>query len=346
MECPSCTFQNMPGLTACVRCATLLDLSNVEFMPARASRGRAARRAQAAARSVRQTAADAALAVERRVPLGVTFGSVSAAQLLHCLVPGLPQIRAEFPPLRLLGWAVLGVWVLFLALAGLFVGTTFSTLLYFGLLSIHGFSISLLFSRSLQPVSIGRRFMFGIGVYICLLALYGPALAAARSVAVVVPVNNLRPSRLIHNDDVLLRTGRWTRPSSFNRGDIVVARIIRRNYGGLIVQEGLNIDRVVGVPGDVVESIDGMLSVNGSVAPADHQPMSTGGRLPNSTMIVPENTYLILPSMLALAQMPNRADIATALSLYSQEDVLGRVLLRVRPWSGFGRIEASQEPPQ
>ncbi|MBY0262028.1 MAG: S26 family signal peptidase [Phycisphaerales bacterium] len=344
MECPSCTFQNMPGLTSCVRCGTLMDLSGVDVMPVRASSGRAGRRAQAAARSVRQSATDAAHALERRVPLGLTFGDVSAAQLLHCLVPGLPQIRSEFPPLRLLGWAVLGLWLSFLALAGLFVGTTFSTLLCFGLLSIHGFSISLLFTRSLQNVSIGLRFAFGIGVYILLFAVYGPALAGVRSVAVVVPVNNLRVEGAIHNDDILLRTGRWTRPKAFARGDLVVAQIGWRNDGGLIIRGGLNIDRIIGVPGDVVQARDGALVVNDEVAPPDRQPLAGASWLGSGAITVPDSTYLIMPSTLALAPIVNRPDLNGAISLYREDDILGRVILRVRPWSRFGRIDTPAEP--
>lgn len=344
MECPSCTFQNMPGLTSCVRCGTLMDLSGVDVMPVRASSGRASRRAQAAARSVRQSATDAAHAIERRVPLGLTFGDVSAAQLLHCLVPGLPQIRSEFPPLRLLGWAVLGLWLSFLALAGLFVGTTFSTLLCFGLLSIHGFSISLLFTRSLQNVSTGLRFAFGIGIYILLFALYGPALAGIRSVAVVVPLSNLTVEGAIRNDDVLLRTGRWNRPAAFARGDLVVAQIDRIQDGGLIVREGLNVDRVIGIPGDVVVTLNGVLTVNGEPAPRERQPLTGTERLGNGTIVVPQGTYLVIPSTLAVAQFQRSQEINTAISLYRADDILGRVILRVRPWSRFGRIDTSAEP--
>lgn len=344
MECPSCTFQNMPGLTSCVRCGTLMDLSGVDVMPVRASSGRAVRQAQAAARSARRTAAESVRALTGSVPLGVTFGDVSAAQLLFCLVPGLPQIRSELFPLRLLGWAVLGLWCLVLLLAAAFVGTTLSTLLCFALLSVHGFSISLLFTRSLQQVATPLRFGFGVAVYILLLALYGPALSIVRGIATVVPVNHLPPGSVLHNDDVLLRTGRWTRPKTFQRGDVVVAEIVQRNDGGVIVRGGLNIDRVIGLPGDLIELTDGVLSVNGAPVPAELQPLNPAGMPRQGAIRVPDATYAVFPSTLQLNRLQNMPGLLTDLSMYSEDNILGRVILRVRPWSRFGRIDTTAEP--
>src|SRR5215470_12661603 len=36
MECPNCSFQNMPGQVNCVRCQSRLNLATVDYLPPRA----------------------------------------------------------------------------------------------------------------------------------------------------------------------------------------------------------------------------------------------------------------------------------------------------------------------
>ncbi|HVO77120.1 MAG TPA: hypothetical protein VMT60_03960, partial [Candidatus Bathyarchaeia archaeon] len=116
MECPSCTFQNTPGTHNCVRCGTLLDLESVDFIPPRASSGRAARRARGARDAARFWIASGWSDIGRslRIPEST---SINWYQAWWLLVPGLPQIRTRTRGLRLLGFGILLVWTAIVAMA-------------------------------------------------------------------------------------------------------------------------------------------------------------------------------------------------------------------------------------
>jgi hypothetical protein len=340
MECPSCTFQNTPGTRTCVRCSTLLDLAAVEFIPPRASSGRAGRRARAAAQAARFSLVSGLADVGRALHLPETAG-VPWSQVFLAIVPGLPQIRASSPGLRFLGFTILGSWVLVLLLALAFIGTGFATLLSFASISIHCFSISLVLNPLLQGTNLLYRLLAGISIYITVLfCLYWPASHGLRQIAHVLPVNGIRKQRVIANDDVLLYTGGWTRPSHWERGDLVVASIGPATFGHAYVQPGLNVDRIVAVPGDSVKLFKGVLTVNGETPSSDLGPIGPTASLPDAEFEVAPASYVILPSALPWMNPgnigPARDSMLAGLVMVPEESIQGRVIMRVRPWSRAG----------
>lgn len=340
MECPSCTFQNTPGTRACVRCTTRLDLDAVDFIPPRASSGRGGRRARATVHAARFSLLSGLADVGRALHLPETAG-VSWSQLLSALIPGLPQIRARSAGLRFLGWTVLGAWGLVLLIALAFVGTGFSTLLGFACVSIHCFSISLLLTPLLQGTPLLYRLVAGISVYVvALMGLYWPASIGLRRMAQVLPVSGLRKQATLANDDVLLYTGGWTRPSSWKRGDLVVATIAAANHGNAYVRAGFNVDRIVAIPGDAVRMSQGVLTINGEAPVADCAPIGPTGGLPDADFQVGAGTYVVLPSALAWGNQGNVGAVRGAMllnvAILPEDAIQGRVILRVRPWTRLG----------
>lgn len=339
MECPSCTFQNTPGTQSCVRCATRLDLDAIDFIPPRAAIGRNGRRARAAAHAARYSVMSGLADVGRSLRLPETSG-LTWRRLSLAIVPGLPQIRARSAGLRFLGWLVLGCWALMLVLALAMVGTGFSVFLGFACVSVHCFSISLLLTPELQGRTLLFRLVAGVSIYIVvLLGIYWPISLGLRQVAGVLPLNGLRKQPALANEDILLYTGPWTRPSTWSRGDLVVATIGPATFGNAHIREGLNVDRIVGVEGDFVRLEKGVLTINGETPAPEFAPLGSTRDLPDMDLEVPAGTYIVLPTTLQLANQINGAvsnQIISRVAVLVDGEIRGRVILRMRPWTRFG----------
>lgn len=340
MECPSCTFQNTPGTQVCVRCASRLDLDAVGFIPPRASSGRAGRRTRAAVQSARYSFVsgfgDVGRALRAPATSGMTWG-----QMLSAIVPGLPQILARAVGLRVLGWLVLSCWGLLLLLSLGTVGSGYSRFFGFASVSVHCFSISLLLTPQLQGRSLPFRLVAGMGVYAAVLfGVYWPIARGLQRAAGVLPINSLRDQQVLANGDVLLYTGPWTRPSSWRRGDLVVAEIGPASFGHAYIRAGLNVDRIVAVEGDTVRIDKGVLTINGEAPAPGLGPIGSIRNCPDLKLEVPEGAYVVLPSTLAWVNVPNSpalsAEMFNAVAELTEDAIRGRVIMRVRPWARLG----------
>jgi signal peptidase I len=273
---------------------------------------------------------------------------VTWRQLTMALVPGLPQIRAESAGLQFLGWSILGLWGSVLLIAVAFLGSGFSTLMAFACVSIHCFSISLLLTPQLQGTPLAFRLIAGVSVYIVvLLGLYWPASIGLRQIAQVLPINGLRSRTTLANGDILLYTGRWTRPSQWHRGDLVVVSLGGANYANAYVRGGFNVDRIIAGPGDFVRIAKGVLSVNGEAPPPEFSPIGPVADLPDAELDVAPGTYVVLPSVLPWLAHGNVGDQRIRMlwnaAVIPEDEIRGRVLLRVRPWTRFGYPDGGQQ---
>jgi hypothetical protein len=154
----------------------------------------------------------------------------------------------------------------------------------------------------------------------------------------------------VANGDGLLYQGRWLRTKEFERGDLVVFEIEGRRYGqliglgygyGYILGDGLAIDRIIGVPGDVVEIAGGMLSVNGKSPEANVRPLLGMRNYGTLRVALGPEEYAILPSTLQLAihgQVPI-GPIFERLVRVPRDAVLGRVVFRLHPLARIGTVE-------
>lgn len=337
MECPSCTFENSPGLRACLRCGGLLDFSGVAVEPPRASGGRTRRRVRAAAQRTGSGVRRAGAELNRslRLPLG---GGARWSDLGWSILPGLAQIRRG--P-RVLGWALLSAWGGVLLLAAAFIGSGFSTLLCLGAISLHCLAVSLVLNTTLSSVGLFRRAAFGLALYgVLLLALYRPVQSVGRSVFRALEAANLRPGSAIANGDVVLYTGSFTRPHRFERGDLVVYEIDARGGGGVVVRAGLGIERVLGVPGDHIELSDGTLWLNGEELSRQLWPIGGIRGLPAMALSAGESEYIVIPSVLQYRTQGQAAaalkSMIHSLSRVRDDHIRGRVFWRARPWTRAG----------
>src|SRR5579864_3406905 len=142
MQCPSCSFQNVPGLASCGRCGTLLDLSVavIDVSPPRASRtAKLVRkvvpthffyRARDAASGARRAVAGS-LVSESSVPLP------EPAILSRLMVPGWAHIHSGIP---IRGWFFLCAYLLLVLLGLVEWGTIAGSILLGLAFSVHASS--------------------------------------------------------------------------------------------------------------------------------------------------------------------------------------------------------------
>jgi hypothetical protein len=329
-------------MTTCVRCQSRLDFSDVDFLPPRARGVTAVRRVRWRFRSLlsRVAAQWSAMAARARAAL---HPDVNWSVLFWSILPGLGHVRRGRTRT---GFAFLAIWSLLLVLAAANTGSSAAWLYAGAAVGFHCFVLSLLLAKALSEQPLGRRLQIGLVIYLVLVAfLYGPALLLSRQLFRLLPLNGVRHTEVIANGDVILYSGRWTTPNDFSPGDLVVYRIPAQGSGGVRIEGGWGLDRIVGLPGDRVSSDGSELRVNGMVQPPERSPVGGLSAMPAFELIVDRGEYAILPSTLnwraqgaghAVREMTDR--MIVAVSRVRQEDLVGKAWWRLRPWDRFGPL--------
>src|SRR5271157_170727 len=337
MQCPSCRFENIPGLTICGRCGSLLELKGaaIDVHPPRASSRAKRRRRWVPARRYYQ-ARDAiqdsldrtagTLIQDLRVPLP----EPDIAPRL--IVPGWAHIHAG---LVLRGRIFLGVFLTLLAIGLLLWGSQLGAICIGFAFSVHVSSVLDILNRqgtvrfpSLVLTSLLAALVVGV-------FLYWPIGWAASHVAAVREYSY--DSTLFRQSDVVL-INEWAfllrepRP-----GDVVLyetnfatgIRVGTAFHVQYMLRENEAVERVVGGPGDHVLWDHGSLSINDS--PVTWTPLLPQ-RLPARLEItVPENSYLILPSTSQASNFDGSSEGWKARSLARREQIEGTAYLRLQP---------------
>lgn len=341
MQCVNCSFENMPGMSTCTRCGSVLQLGDICVQPPRASRHRAATRVQRVLHPLR--ARVARLHLSRRQLTWLLPEPVSLPALLWSIIPGLGHLKIRRPRL---GWCILSAWLFLMLLAVLSLGTAWHSFFWNGMVATHLVAIVSLFAASLSYERLLVRALFGLVIFVGLhLVLYQPAAWAGSHVCVLLPVPRIGANNTVRKGDILLYQGSWMRPDSFRHGDLVAYRIEAWQQDGYYVQAGLGLDRIVATPGDHVRVTDGVLYVNGAPLPPDRGTLGALPELNDFEAEVGSGEYLILPTCLDVRlggeQARNRGiyqRLIGSVSLVRHEDVLGRIWFRLRPLKRFGPV--------
>jgi len=254
--------------------------------------------------------------------------------LARTAIPGLGHIRYSN---KAFGWTLLISWLLCFPLMLMTIGSTWNWTFLAMAVVIHVVAILSFLGRQLmEGLPLGRA-AFGVLLFLGLWAgVYLPAGWLLEQFYVPFPIQGIATNSLFRDGDAVLYQGTWMRPAAFRRGDLVVRRLLGAGHNYAL--EGFALDRVLGVPGDVVRIEDGKIRVNGQPARADQMPI---GSLPPGryAVHVGGGQYMIIPSAVllethGLAYGPNLMD----LSLVQKDYVLGRVVLRINPLWRFGTV--------
>jgi signal peptidase I len=209
---------------------------------------------------------------------------------------------------------------------------------------IHAMCIGMVLRSALARYSRLTQMLTGVATgFVLLFGVYVPLVALGSSVATAVQVNGVFRPGLIHNGDVLVCQGTFTRPRTFRRGDLVMYRIGSNVGPGFYVRSGYGVDRILGLPGDRVQMKRARLFVNGEPVPPDHLPLGVLSGISDFDITVGDRGYLILPSLFELHGLHYgndqlRRDVLLAVALVPRADILGPVFWRLRPLSRFGPL--------
>ena len=334
-RCPQCGTENEAHQLFCSRCAAeLVPGAAGEVEPPRA-RGRTTRRLARVGSGLHQRWDNFFYRLSRLAP-GATEMIRSARQALlvmASLLPGLGHL--------LVGHRREGIWLsaFFLVAAGVWfglIGTLTGGIAAFCALSLTGSSV--LDILRMDPEGRGRRLPVRGRHVLMAVAIIAGTYAAVIWVASLVwqrvtinqPILRLAPgiaSRDIafdRGDRVLVSRGAY-RSEDPSRGDVALARI-----DGM-----LSLQRVIAVPGDVVELKAGRLYLNSAELPQSAYPLQPenpvelrGGRLTRR-----ECSMLVRPGQLVGWGVEDRGDdVGTGPRLIAKDNIQGKAWLVYSPY--------------
>ncbi len=187
--------------------------------------------------------------------------------------------------------------------------------------------------------------LLAVGVYaLMLFAIYIPLYQAVTSVVEGFAVGFDTGSEIVQNGDVLLVDKRDAALSHLRRGDIVLFETREQPMGYGMFAGGRTLDRIIGLPGDLVETVGGRLMVNGRPLPAERLPLNTGFALDGVSARVPRDKLLIIPSMLNVqvhghgyVQVDVNALIRAQI-LVPVTQVVGRAFMIYKPFTHMGAL--------
>ncbi|MBU0641493.1 MAG: hypothetical protein KKB50_21750 [Planctomycetes bacterium] len=339
MQCWNCGFENIPGMHACSRCSSALELADVAIEPPRRTAHRAGATALTRLVNRVRAAAESGWNAAERSAQQVRFipnAADRSVTLAWCVLPGLGHLRAG---LRFAGTLFLGLWLLFLLLMVASLATEWSWMCLAAMIAVHGLSITTLWAMALANYSLLKRALCGLLIYALLvLWVYMPLRWLCLRILVPLPTTTLMSCDAFSSGDGLLAYGPWLRPKTFERGALV-AYHIGASTGEVVVRRGIGLDRVIGVAGDRVTMANGKLCVNGlppkrNLAPLGYVP-------PTSSLDIQlaDQQYCILPTRLRIDNAQGHtalAEVYRRVALVEHDDIIGRVFFRLRPWSHFG----------
>jgi signal peptidase I len=343
MQCPSCRFENIPGLDACGRCGTSLGLGTavIDVNPPRASQS-AKRVRKIAPRRLFYQARDVAAEAHRRFSGSVVSDSrvplPEPGILSRLIVPGWAHL---YEGLRIRGQFFFWAYVALLVFGLSQWGTGFGSVLLGLAFSVHASSIIDILLRQ-GTVRFPRMIATAAFVFTGLsILIYYPAGQVLMRVAAPIEYGtDVPPFKRL---DVVL-VNHWAFAlTSPRRGDVVlfVPLSMSRQADGpqilharFVFEENQVIDRLIGLPGDRVVWDGAKLTVNGTEA--SWVPLRPE-RLPKHLEVsVPKDRSLIFPTTsIGGANAGTPESYWKSASLIPKNDILGGVYLRLSPITRF-----------
>ena len=342
MQCINCGFENIPGMDVCVRCQSRLNLGDVAVVPPRASWVHSPTRWRQVWYRFRLTLRKLAAAWDAH--WAGSWSPDLPTAVVGSLIPGLGLVLKGA---GILGWGLLLVWSALLLMTLGTIGTWAYGYWISGLAVVHALGIAVALRPILFLERTGHRALLGVILFLLIrFGAYATVEWVGRGFYIPLPLNGLVANAILRNGDSVLYDGRWLRPDTFQRGDVVIFRLRGGTfYAGrqvmYYIPNGWAVDRVVGVPGDRVEFIRGALRVNGEPAASYAHPLADLRRYGDVSLTLEPGQYAIFPSTVPIAvygQVPVGTFIQKLVHVPG-DDILGRVVFRLHPWSTFGRVE-------
>jgi len=243
------------------------------------------------------------------LPAGISAKAFVAA----LLIPGLAfRLQRE----RLVGRAILASYILLACIFVVWLGHTVANLAFGLMLSLHAISVICLLRPWLSQTRLVFRILAGIAALLVLGGLFYLPLRDYVQNTWLLP---LRVDRRV----IVVQT--LSNPKSVKRGEWIAYRINGGGAQGLVIQSGLAVQRVLGLPGDEIQFLPRRVIINGVAGPRLERMPSNG------SWIVPEKHWFIWPDH-AMSVRGNNADRVDAalfkLAAVNQDQFVGKPFRR------------------
>jgi len=328
MECPSCTFQNMPGSARCARCGAMLSFAAgaIDVHPPRAtSLGKSLQQWTWPLKQMVHRSRDSATTRFRSLAWDRSAAHYQWGSIWRAIIPGWPHWHQ--------GRKTEGRWYLTLfltfAIPGLMaLGTVFGALLAGMAFAVHAVSTSTaLVSRFAGP---RQRVAFTAACAIALSGLiYWPLGRAVSSVTTPLLVGY--DTNDLYRGDVV-----WTRPATQVRsGELALIDLPPVTAAGTIffrqarvLNQGLRISRIIATENQRAVWNDGHWDVDGKTVQASGPSVVQPPALSNST--VPPGCMLVDATDAVVGEI-GRSNVELGAILLSGDRLRGVVYLRSWP---------------
>ncbi|NLE29896.1 MAG: hypothetical protein GX629_09540 [Phycisphaerae bacterium] len=343
MECPRCQFHNMPGLTTCFRCGSVLtsDQVAIDVHPPRALG--IAKPFRAIERMLRryfyyEKIEDSGKTMRwfwrvslRGFNAGVNLLGQSVFSIIVSLIPGLQQIiDGNFHSVKkyCITWLVL-------ILVGLFFYGSNIGLFLIGLaLGVHAWITLLGWNAIHSGVNVFRRLRMVATVIIAFGIVYW---LVGRQISNSLPhtfTSQDYPYYNVHSGHLLVgRNLDKDDLSHLRRGDLVMVNASAL-YDGHRGQTFKVVGQIVGMPGDVIDLKKDHFVVNGEELKADHFPVPDLFHGRELTISVPSDCYFIACDYTINAHGATEQMVRDVLRngcLFRHDDLIARMTFRWLP---------------
>lgn len=337
MQCASCQFENMPGVTVCGRCGGMLQAGSVaiDVHPPRASaRAKVWRRRMQPVRAPRISLENAVARLARSTRCNWDLNVLQERPVIRRMVlPGWPQLYCGG---TVRGGLLLIVWAGLLVLGILYSGTPWGSLCLGFAIAVHVASI-LDLTLSAGDVSFERLKQAGVALLLLCCLLYLPAGLLLGQVATPRRMT-MHAGPFAAGDVVLVNRSQWlsgeVEPGTLVLYEITPLDFMGRTAGANVrtIVRGERIDRVLAGAGAQVAWQSGRLTVDG--VPSHLQPLVSGRFTADFSLVVPPDSFFILPSTDPVVT----DDVVRQVCIVPASQVMGNVYWQTLPLSEFGVI--------
>ena len=344
MQCPSCGFQNLPGLNECARCAGMLSFEGIDVEPYRHSQGwvrlrhlRWRRRNLAPFINrcfdyLRREWDRSGLGARSRGPNEPTGGE-RFKWIAGSIIPGLGHLLVRDK--RRGAYLLIGFGLALLC-SLLFMSSIWTTCIAV-MLAIHTYAIvDATFRRS--PFARWQPMVVSLMVLPLLLyGVYQPVGWLMGGLAQLDPINGGFEGGAVEPGDVLLTPGRWFNQPGFSVGDVVSYHMPERSGNGWYTRGGVSIDRILAGPGDRVSIRSQQIYVNGKVLLVAARPLGMVHNPRDWDLVVPPGSWFIFPSLARLGGHYGangdllQMEVLKSASVVPADRVRGRVIAIANP---------------
>ena len=355
MQCQRCSFENMPGLTVCVRCGAVLDASSpVDVNPPRAGRSKLFRPiGYWLNRRLRYHVFDMAQAAPERYDVKLARERRDLVLAMVSVVPGLGHLlKGELGRIKIL-WPV---WAGVLLLGLVLYGSRMGGLLIGAAMAVHAWILCDAGAFRKRIEQWYGRVLVVLGAFALLLfGVYAPMRYAVGRVVRTAYAPVAFAEEGIRARDLLLVWLRAYRDEAPRRGDLMLCNFRGRDRipgAGYVIGGGRSIVRLLGMPGDRIVIEGGEIAVFKGELPMGTFPVPDYLASERMGIVVPNDRYYCLPPTLSRVGGGGGAieaasrEYMRSTGLVSCSDIEGRVFMVYNPISRRRFISRGPEPTE